>query len=107
MLKAAITNGTLTRLAQNLASPPLVFPPQRQDVGANLLQGALGSPFAYSELVARSSRLTLDNNGIDTAEHGWEGHVERHGRARAVTPGYLFSVSRPDKYLWITLDNSV
>ena len=70
MLKAAITNSALTRLTQDLAAEPLSFPLERQDVGANLLQGALGSPFAYSELVARSSRLMLNNNGIDTAEHG-------------------------------------
>ena len=53
------------------------------------------------------SRLKLNNNGIDTAEHGWEGPVERHGLAHDVMPGYLLSVSRPDKYLWITLDSSV
>ena len=27
--------------------------------------------------------------------------------ARVVSPGYLFSVSRPDRYLWMTLDSSV
>lgn len=41
-----------------------------------------------------------------SADH-LEGRVECHGPARAVISGYLFSVSRPDKYLWITLDSSV
>ena len=33
--------------------------------------------------------------------------AERHCLTRAVMSGYLFSVSRPDRYLWITLDSSV
>ena len=55
------------------------------------LQGQYISPY----LLQRAERLRL----VEVA-----GEAEM---ARVVWPGYLFSVSRPDRYLWMTLDSSV
>ena len=74
----------LTRLSStshNLRQQPLRLPLQGQDVGPYLLQ--------------RAERLRL----VEVA-----GEADM---ARVVSSGYLFSVSRPDRYLWMTLDSSV
>ena len=40
-------------------------------------------------------------------EAGKRAAVGRYSLRRTVMSGYLFSVSRPDRYLWMMLDSSV